>query len=238
MTLLRRLILLASLVAVPAASFASDLEWTVTPYLFGARVSGDLTLDGREVEFDADFGDILEDLETGGMLRVGARGERWAYGLDVSHMSLGRSSRLGSAAIDFDQTVLEVNAAWRPTERFDFVFGLRHWDIDASIDFAAPMLTDVARDLSWTDPFLGVRFHSQLSKSWRFVGRFDVGGFNVGSELSWNLELGFGLRTHERFEIMFGYRVLSAEYESGAAPDENLLDATYAGPEIGFAFHF
>jgi len=230
------LCLLAGL--LPGSAVAAELEWTVTPYLFGSRVSGDLTVNGTSSELSADFGDILDRLEFGGMVRVSAMGERWGMSFDASHMSLGQASKIGDTQIDFDQTVLEIAGIRQLRDHLDLVFGLRSWDLDSSIDFDLPAFPDASKDIGWVDPFVGVRLRYDLGADWRFLGRADVGGFNVGSDISWNAEIAFGWRAHERFELWLGYRVLDVDYSGSSAPTEDALDLTFAGPAIGFSFLF
>ena len=223
---------------VPSGALAGEAEWTVTPYLFATTVSGDLTVRGASTDFEADFGDILENLEVGGMLRVSALGERWGFAFDAAFTGLGQSSRIGDASIDLDQTTLELAGIYRANERLDVLFGVRYWEMDAMLDFAAPALPDPQRTVDWVDPFVGLRLHAPMGGDWRFAGRLDVGGFDLGSEFSYNVELGFGWRATERFELMLGWRVLDVDYESGAVPMQDRLNLTYSGPEVGFAFHF
>lgn len=77
-----------------------------------------------------------------------------------------------------------------------------------------------------------------LSEKWRFRCRGDLGGFGIGSKLSWQAMINFGYRPWERTSIFFGYRGLGHDYEDGSGRDFVTLDFVHHGPQVGVDFHF
>ena len=64
--------------------------------------------------------------------------------------------------------------------------------------------------------------------------RGDIGGFDVGSKLTWDVRASLGYRLSERTTFLFGYRHLDINYEDGIFE----LDAQFYGPYLGLSFGF
>jgi hypothetical protein len=96
----------------------------------------------------------------------------------------------------------------------------------------------VSGDQAWVDPIIGARYTTSLSKLWEFNSRFDIGGFGVGSDFTWNLVFLLGYRTSKSGQLLFGYRVLDVNRESGSGADFFKYDVTYSGPTLGYSFSF
>jgi hypothetical protein len=77
-----------------------------------------------------------------------------------------------------------------------------------------------------------------MGEAWDFRFRGDLGGFGVGSDLSYQIELLFGWHATERFTLAFGWRLLDVDYDSGSGANRFIYDIQQQGPELGFAFHF
>jgi hypothetical protein len=65
-----------------------------------------------------------------------------------------------------------------------------------------------------------------------------VGGFGVGSDLSWNGELLFGWNATERFSLVRGYRHVTVDDTWHLRAEDVEIDLALSGPEVGFAFTF
>ena len=112
---------------------ADDWSFQLEPYLLGVTIDGDVGI-GRVTgaEADVDFGDVLDSLDLGGMLRFEARHESgWGVALDYAFMDLSddRTSPRG-AVLDAEvfQGVFEallMKAARSGDEQLDYFVGLR-----------------------------------------------------------------------------------------------------------------
>ncbi len=67
----------------------------------------------------------------------------------------------------------------------------------------------------WVDPFVGARLTSRLTEKAYGVIYGDIGGFGVGSELTWQAFAGLGLRLSPQVTLETGYRYLAIDYEEG-----------------------
>lgn len=105
--------------------------------------------------------------------------------------------------------------------------------IESEIKSRIPGSTISASE-DWIDPFVGLQGRLNLTERFYLAARADIGGFGVGSDLTWNLfgAIGAHLGTHAALEL--GYRYLSIDYES----DTLLFDAALDGPFIGFRWTF
>jgi hypothetical protein len=99
---------------------------------------------------------------------------------------------------------------------------------------------DVSDEFDWADPFVGVRWEVPVLDCLSLEFRGDIGGFDAGSELAWNVVGGlrYWVDWHPfstRPWLGAGYRALGFEYEPGS---QSKLDLQFRGPYggIGVAF--
>ena len=91
---------------------------------------------------------------------------------------------------------------------------------------------------SWIDPLVGVNVLAPLSDRWWIGLRGDVGGFGVGSELTWQAYADIGFRVSNVVSIVDGYHALDMDYEDGDGLHYVGLDVMVSGPQLGVVFSF
>ena len=94
------------------------------------------------------------------------------------------------------------------------------------------------RSVDWLDPLVGLSYERPLGERWRFALRGDVGGFGVGSELTWHALTKFTFQQSDRFSWHIGYRAIAYDYEEGQGIDYQRYDLVQHGPGAGIAFSF
>ncbi|MEP6672073.1 MAG: hypothetical protein ABJF10_23115 [Chthoniobacter sp.] len=94
--------------------------------------------------------------------------------------------------------------------------------------------TRVARTDDWWDPFVGLRGHYDLSKAFYLTGRADIGGFGVGSELSWQVNAGIGCHLTRNFYTEMTYRLYDVNYRH----DGLIYDVLTHGIELSAGINF
>jgi opacity protein-like surface antigen len=114
--------------------------------------------------------------------------------------------------------------------------GARTWYMSHEIEFlpgTAPGKTS-EDSRTWCDPIVGADLRYGFSKHWfaRVIG--DVGGFGVGSDLSWELFGGVGYQFTSWFSATLGYRYLHVDYEDGGF----VTDLNVQGALLGLGFRF
>ena len=73
-------------------------------------------------------------------------------------------------------------------------------------------LVDVEESRNWADPVVGARGTASLSPRVFLTGKFDAGGFGVGSDFTGQAFGGVGFQVKPRVALIGGYRYLRADY--------------------------
>ena len=93
-------------------------------------------------------------------------------------------------------------------------------------------------DKSWFDPTIGLRFAGPIGERWSYGVLGDIGGFGVGSDLTWQLTGSLSVRMTEHSLFTFGYRYIAFDYEEGQGLEAFKIDLAEHGPALGFRFEF
>jgi hypothetical protein len=97
-------------------------------------------------------------------------------------------------------------------------------------------------DVTWFDPLIGLRLRHRFSPQADMVLRGDVGGFGVGSKLSWQamgyLNWDFARTERAVWSAMIGYRALYVDFEKGAGNTLYEYDMLTHGPIMGVTARF
>ncbi len=104
--------------------------------------------------------------------------------------------------------------------------------IETAIREAIPDRVSGAAD--WIDPIIGLRTRYNFTASCYAVGRADVGGFGVGSDLAWQAYAGVGYQFNPKVTLELGYRYLQMDYTSGGFT----YDTATAGVFTALAIRF
>lgn len=130
-----------------------------------------------------------------------------------------------SAALSLNELKSEVSGQARSA--IETAEAALHGKVAEGMTKAAKSEITVSRD--WVDPFVGLRLRVGMTKSWSVIGYGDIGGFGVGSELTWQLFGGLSWQVSPRVAVEFGYRHLDIDYDH----DNFLLDMAMSGGAIG-----
>lgn len=225
------------------APLRAEGEWqhSFAPYIWGAGLDGTTGVGSITSQIDLSFGDIVETLDGGFLAHYEASNGRWTVLSDLIFLDLGQDFDSGKA--DVEQLIFELGGAYAVKDDFELIFGARHTDVDVQLDrFGGLVIPDirVQGSKSWTDPFVGGRWNPQINDRWSFQGRADIGGFGVGSELTWNAALTLLYEKSDKLTFGFGYRVMDIDYEDGDAGNARrfVYDAQMPGLLLGVGFNF
>jgi len=233
----------AILVAPQAAAQSGSNEWqfAIAPYLWAAGMDGTMTIAAFEQDIDVPFSDIIENLDLAFMGHFDMRNERWVLSSDLIFVDLEDSEDLtgGTVTAGVDLTILEVAGGYRVSPAVALLVGARWVDMGASLGYTGEIVNpDADAAKSWIDPLVGVNVFAPLSERWWLGLRGDVGGFGVGSELTWQAYADIGFKASHLVSIMFGYRALEIDYEDGDGLHFVGLDVLMSGPQLGVVFTF
>ena len=86
----------------------------------------------------------------------------------------------------------------------------------------------------WVDPFVGFRGQWNLTEQLYLAGRADIGGFGVGSELTWQASAALGWQINASWSAEAGYRYLAPDFEDGAITYEVASNGFFVS--LGYTF--
>jgi len=176
----------------------------------------------------------------------------------------GALSLSGNLGADYEQTVIEQGGAYEVWSddaaghggtAVDLLAGGRYWNQKATVsaDLSATLNLDrltvegnrvFARSgsVDWFDPFIGARLRQQIAPGHSLLLRGDVGGFDVGSDLTWQVIASYNfelcLMNGHALDGYIGYRALSVDYSQGSGTNRYVFDNILQGPVIGATLHF
>jgi len=178
----------------------------------------------------------------------------------IANLSISAGAKAG---LGYEITMAESGLTYEVTRwgatratAFDVLGGARYWNqeldlslaVDGSVDLGGLGLTRsgsraVARSgtLEWVDPFVGFRLRHQLApgNELQFLG--DIGGFGVGSDLTWQLFGGYSFDFAVCKTTLYGvvgYRALAVDYSQNDGGHRNSLDLILHGPVAGLSFRW
>lgn len=235
------------------AALAEGGEWqqTLVFYGMGAALDGDAQIGDLSVPVDVSISELFDALEFGAMGAYRADNGTWSFTVDATYMGLGGTSEadrgLVKGDLDLDQTTLMGTAGRRWTEHLEALFSLAYFDLstDLKVTTIAPVsgavtVRTASVDASWVDPMLGLHYSLPFRDDWRFNLRGDVGGFGIGSDLSYQLFANVRWQSGSGFGAVFGYRLIGFDYEDGGkgSPGYQHFDLTEQGPLLGITYTF
>ncbi len=233
----------APAVAVAQASPDPGWEISVAPYFFLASLNGTVGVIGQRAEVSATFRDLFRNLDFAAMGQIEARKGNWSILGDVMYVSLSGkrvtpSPFFGDIDVEVKETILEPAIAYRAlkSERgsIDLLGGVRIWHVNTHITFQPRILplVDVEDSKNWADPIVGAAGVANLSPRVFVLGRFDAGGFGVGSDFTGRVFGGAGFKVKPRVALIGGYRYLRVDYVN----EGFIFKTTMSGIVLGAKF--
>jgi len=225
----------------PSGAAAQDWSGQVTLYGWGAGVSGDLTpfTGAPTLSFEKSLSEVLEDLDGAFFATALARrGDLVLFG-DLTYSSSSRSGTIPPGLPAAGEVTLR-SLTLAGGRRFDagsgttvdLLAGLRAWEIEGAVN-VVPVLS-VSPSKSFVDPIVGVRVNTQLSDRWSVLSYADLGGFGVGSDLTWQAAVTANYRARDNLYLSVGWRHLEVDYSDGGT----VFDGAMSGPVVGVTLQF
>ena len=235
------LLALAGLALAPITGNAqTEKEWSVDVSLnaLAAGLSGDMTIKGIPANVDVGFDQVFAHLKGAvmGAVRVGY--DRWAFNTEVIYMDLGGSK--GGASFGFQQWTVEPTLRYRVFDYLEVLAGARYNSLDANINVNGPLLAPRAASglVDWWDPIVGAIVSVPISKKFSFNVHGDIGGFDVGSSLTWQAFPYLNWQISRRCSVQAGYRLIYNDYTQGSGLSKFRYDVLAQGPQSGSRSNF
>ncbi len=213
----------------------ADEGWSfeVLPYVWGSGITGDVGIGPVESEVDVSFEDLVENLDMGAMLGLEASpaNSDWSLLFDFMYFDIGDD--ITGVDVDVSELMMELDVAYRPEgwDEMELLAGLRYVDIDAEV-VVGPLSPSLSE--SWVDPVVGVRGLTPISEDWSLRWRGDVGGFGVGSDLSYQLSALFQCPIGDSTQFGIGWRHLAVDYDDDGFAYDTETSGLIMGLSIAF----
>lgn len=235
-----------------------DRNWAlqVTPYLWGAGISGDISpfRRGPTIGIDKSFSDVMDDLNFGTFVNVWGRYDRFVFSGDLMYVDTTDEKTSGplpplppplgpipsvSGTVDTKEFMSTLQAGYRvydsPSFTLDALGGVRLWHISNRVTVQAAGLSGSYKEsFGWADPVIGARAFLRLTDKLSLQAQADIGGFDVGSKNTWQVLATANYIVTDHVSVSAGYKVLSVDYESGG----HVFDSRLSGPVLGMTWRF
>lgn len=219
------------------------------PYIMFPYMDGETGIgESLTLPIDAKPGDIFEELQMAAMIYLEAQTDEWAITSDLVYMDLNQDVTPGkiinTGSLDAKQLIWEFAGLYRISSFLEFGIGGRlnylQMGLDARINVFPAGTEEIAgrQSKTWLDPIFILRFATDIKDKWLFQVRGDIGGFNIGSEYTWQMQAYAGYRFSKLFQLTAGYRILSTKYLDGDEPKEFIFNVNEFGPVIKLGFNF
>jgi len=242
--------LLAALLLAPPTASAAEEGWSfeLTPYVWLTTVDGSFSgeVGGPDVPMSQSAQDVVSQLDFAFMLAGEVRNDRIALLFDILYVDLSTSSPTPFGALwseaDVDTTALAGTAAvayrfYRSRPAWiDAYAGVRIIDVtvDATLEPGLLPQRESSLDNTLVDPIIGMRTQIDIVDGFGVSAAFDIGGFGLGTDLTWHVLGTLDYSFNDWFTLRTGYRHMSIDYSNDGAE----LDLNLSGPIIGAAFRF
>jgi len=217
-------------------------QWNLTPNLWLMGMSGDISIKDRTIPLELSLEDILSNLKMAFMLHAEAKNGKWGIMMDIMSAKLGsqatREGLINDLTVDVEikQFIGELGASYTFIENngftMDAIAGGRYFDLQVEVD-GDGIINEAESDFNFFDPFIGVR----LANYWNnfgLGGRFDIGGFGIGSDFSYKYNVMAAYEFSKLFQLELGYQGYKPDYND----DKIGYNVTSAGFIIGGSFRF
>jgi hypothetical protein len=234
--------------SIPMVPAIETKPWSINiaPYGWVTAVDGTVSLGGITSHVHESAIDTLKSLKGAFMAAAEIRYERWGilgdfiYAKTSSSASTPLGILFSSTTADLEQFIGTFALEYRPLEArwgfMDVLAGARVYSIAASLHLEGHLLQDlnISRHTSWVDPIIGMKGRISLSR-WFFINAYgDVGGFDAGSEFTWQALLGTGFQISRWFAILAGYRALGYNFWQNQTNLNLISHGPYAGVNLTF----
>lgn len=240
--------------AVETPATEKNWKFNLAPfYLWAISISGDGQFGTNSGNLDVSFSDIFDKLDSAFIFNFqGLYRNRWGFNIDYNYLGLSNSAVIPTrgippgippyftASMDLRLDLVQVAGFYRldqATQAFDFYAGGRYTRLAPEI-LLGPLYVDKSK--SWVDPLVGARWVWPFAENWALALSGDIGGFGVGSDLTWQGIFRIDWQPWKNVALTAGYRALYQDYEDGTqgANDYFAVDATYHGPLFGIEFRW
>jgi hypothetical protein len=219
----------------------SRWRFEFVPYLWFASLDGTIGLDPLPtVQLAADLPEPLVNLDFALADAFTARKGRWVVLSDVTFTKLGVDETVSGSEVDIDSVLLWASLAAgyavvdAPGGRVEVFAGARYTLLDNDGRSEGGVTASISETDDWFDPIVGFDARGEIAGRWSAGLLANIGGFGVGSDLSYELLPRVSYAWNEIISLHAGYRLLSMDFDSSSLT----YDVRESGWIVGVGFSF
>lgn len=246
------LILLALPGFASALHAQSSWQWEITPYLWGSDIGLDVSINDEPVlGGTVSFSDLVDKLDFAFSLHT--EGMKGSNGILIDFMWIDLGDRVtsdgsGGAPVppgtqlktDVETLLLELGGIYDPGdgEGFALLYGARITDVTQKFDITLPLpmgpSTRVDTASTLIDGFIGGRYTGQISESWGWRLRGDIGAGDSDAVLNAVLGFAWAFGQNGKYGLNFAYRYMNMEFGETSDGVNVETEMEFSGPMVGF----
>lgn len=217
----------------------SQWEINISPYAWFTGQRAEISYTDEFILIDNRFENVLKDIKPGAQLHVELKHGKWFLQGDLLYFETrkeGWAEQLEKKAqLRSEQLVGEILGGYNLLNMENWLFldalaGIRYFELKSAIEIESSAVLD--ETINATDPVVGLRVRTETEK-WINSIRIDIGGFGIGSEISWKTNLWVGYKFTKVTSVFLGLQAYNINYEK-----ENLdLYLFTTGVVCGVNFH-
>jgi hypothetical protein len=230
----------------PKKEWKKDWSVELTPYIWAASITGDITVRNTTTPVSISTIDILENLGGMALADLTIHYKRFGVLADGAWLKVGTTVGLPvtapytTAKVDigtaFGTAALSYRFHPREGLTVDPYIGARWWRINPDLKLSGAMFlpnVKVSPVDSWADPVVGLRLRYDITDTWYL--RFLADGGAGVSKYQWQGMLGGGYSFKDWFGLEIGYRVMGVDYKNSSG---FRWDVIMKGLQFNFNFRF
>jgi len=229
------------------APSTNDWRFQATIYGWLTGLNGDVGVRGiGPAHVDLSASDVLSDFDGGLMASLAAENDQLLFISDFIFARVSDSGTIRNGAYGFDftqnQAIVQGLAGYKlplgiPNLTLSPTVGFRYMYLDAKLGITptgVPVTLSDGGSEQWIDPTVGLYGHYDITDKWFINALGDVGGFGVGSDLTWQAFGAVGYNWTKTLSTSLGYRAIYEDYENGGF----VYNVTQQGVFAGLGIHF
>lgn len=215
----------------------SPWEFKATLYLWVAGLDGAYAdTSGTGGPINSSFSDVLKNLSLGGMANFRGRKEALGFVVDFlfMEMKVDSAGTAGDVDLGVDMILGEADLTFG-IKSLHFLVGARVLNVDQNLSAQTdPAVLLESASTTVVDPVIGALGEWEMGKGWGFFLRGDIGGWGIGSELTYQVLYGFDWQFAKHWSLDFGYRMLGYDIKKDGVNLDMVMHGLIGG--VGFSF--
>ncbi len=241
----------------PPPAKASPFQFDIGAPLWSSAISGTMGFKGYTAHAYVSFSDLWNHIDYVVPLTMDAHYQKWGFHLDGQYVKLSapldpRGVLYKSGDVTMEQAFANFNLNYKvvDTSRFSLNTSIggryNYLNLGGTLQgryiqgdhhfHKGYQVPDQSADgnVEWVDPILGVTASVQICKPVSLQFLADVGGFGVGSHITYQFFAGPQVQIARNFYGNVGFRYLYTNYSEGG----NVYNVDMSGPQMTFGVNF